>query len=106
MEFLKSCANGTPTPSPGSGGTPGPGTPTAGPGNGPSSHATDVPPRDPAALDRQITQLDQQVARLLQEAGENPTAAQALQILQILAERNRLTSLRDGLANGGDPNDY
>ncbi len=88
----------TPPPSqqPGPSGTPGaPGTPAAG-----------APPSDPQSLERQISQIDAQIAALLDEEGENPTAADALRILQLLAERNRLAAQRDALGGNADPRDY
>lgn len=88
--------SGTPTPgaSPGPGGAGG--TPTPGPGR----------PTSADEIDRQLNQIDSQVDRLVQEAGDTPTAAQALEILRLLAERSRIATLRDGLAGGGNPRDY
>lgn len=99
------------TPAPGGGtpgaGTPGPGSPSPGAGEG-----TPVPGGDgsePLTLDqvdRQIRDIDRQVTRLLQEAGETPTPAQALEILNLLAERARIAALRDALSGSASPNDY
>jgi Ca-activated chloride channel family protein len=88
--------SGSPTPgaSPSSGG-PG-GTPTPGPGR----------PTSTDQIDKQLSEIDSQVNRLVQEAGDTPTAAQALDILRLLAERSRIATLRDGLAGGGNPRDY
>ncbi|PFG75437.1 hypothetical protein [Tepidiforma thermophila] len=69
---------------PGSGGTPGPTI---------------------AQLNRQIEAIDREVQRLLLQAGEQPTPAQALRILELLAERSRLAQLRDALA-GRPGTDY
>jgi len=95
----------TPTPSPsqqpGQDGTPDPnGTPGA-----QASPAAGAP-SDAQSLERQIAQIDSQVAALLDESGENPTAAEALKILQLLAERNRLAAQRDSLSGNADPKDY
>jgi len=106
--------DGTPQPgggTPQSGGsTPGSGTPT--PGGSPSAGATPTTPgnsaggQSKAELDRQIRDIDQRVDRLIEAAGETPTPAQALEILQLLSERSRLASLRDALTGGGGPKDY
>lgn len=115
---------GTPTPpaspgasaSPGQGGngsaiqTPVTGTPTpGGTGGGLGSPTAGTGQQNPTSLqelDRQLRNIDQEVARLLEEAGETPTAAQALEILRLLAERSRIAGLRDSLAGGGGPRDY
>ena len=98
--------DGTPTPAPsqqpGQSGTPDPnGTPGA-----PGTPTAGARPSDAQSLERQIGQIDAQVAALLDEAGENPTAAEALKILQLLAERNRLAAQRDALSGNADPKDY
>ena len=111
---------GTPPPGAGNPGEPSPGP--GGPGN-PSATGTPVPaPRTPSAdaspsggqpgdratpqeIDRQLRQIDAQVARLVQQAGESPTAAQAVEILRLLAARSRLAGLRDDNASG-NPRDY
>ena len=46
-----------------------------------------------------------QVARLVTEGGETPTAAQALEILRLLAERSRIAAQRDGTTSN-NPRDY
>jgi tetratricopeptide (TPR) repeat protein len=98
----------TASPTPGTGGTPGPdGTATPdvtdpGAGNTPG-------PQRPGSLqeiERRLADLDAEIARLIEEAGEEQDAAEALRILQLLAERQRIASLRDALDGGGDPNDY
>jgi Ca-activated chloride channel family protein len=102
--------SGSGTPSPGAGtpgsGTPGAGTPGAGQGNGtPTAGATN----QPVTLDqveRQIRDIDRQVTRLIQEAGETPTPSEALEILSLLAERARIAALRDALSGSASPNDY
>lgn len=81
------------TPSPGAGGTPGPGA------------SPDTPSRI-AELDDQIGQINTQIDRLLQVAGDAPTPQQALEILRLLAERTNRASERDALDGGGDPRDY
>jgi len=98
-------AGGQDNPSPGNPGQDGtPSTPPARPtpaaGQGQQQATT------PEALERQLAQIDAQVNALLRQAGDNPTPSQALQILQMLAERNRLAAQRDAFAGGGDPNDY
>ena len=117
--------NGPPgTPSPGAGGTPGPGQGTPLPGQGgqtpqpgatpqptPGQDGTPVPGSGGtpgptiAQLNRQIESIDREVQRLLLQAGEQPTPAQALRILELLAERSRLAQLRDALA-GRPGTDY
>ncbi|GIW13593.1 MAG: hypothetical protein KatS3mg062_1032 [Tepidiforma sp.] len=122
---------GTPGASPGPAGTPGgdatpgPGgaTPVPGPGGQSPVPATPSPGASPGAtgtpspgsggatgptiaeLNRQIDAIDRQVQQLLLEAGEQPTPAQALQILELLAERSRLAQLRDALS-GRPGTDY
>lgn len=95
---------GQDNPAPGNpgqdGSTPPPPSPSPGAGQGQPQATT------PEALERQLRQLDGQVNALLRQAGDNPTPSQALQILQLLAERNRLAAQRDAFAGGGDPNDY
>lgn len=99
-----------------SGGQPGPDQ-TAPPGGSPGaaggsqgnqgSASGPGPAVSPDALNSQIVQLDGQVNGILQASGGNPDAAQALQILQLLAERNRIAAQRDALNGGvGNPNDY
>lgn len=101
---------GNGTPSPGAG-TPGPGTPgagTPGPGQG---GGTPTPGAGNQTLtldqvERQIRDIDRQVTRLIQEAGETPTPSEALEILNLLAERARIAALRDALSGSAAPNDY
>ncbi len=104
----------TPDPGPGGSSTPGPGG-TPGPDGsstpGPSDPgATTTPgPSRPGSLqeiERQLANLDAEIARLVDDAGEDWDAAEANRILQLLAERQRISSLRDALDGGGDPNDY
>ncbi|WP_322795540.1 VWA domain-containing protein [Tepidiforma sp.] len=80
---------GQPTPQPGTDGTPQPGQP------GPTI----------AGLNQQIQAIDREIQRLLLEAGEQPTPSQALQILELLAERSRIAALRDALT-GRPGTDY
>ena len=107
----------SPTPGEAADGGPGTGalpptpnsTPTAGgrvpppstgpPGAGPGAS------RDAASIDKQLRDLDAQVARLVAEGGERPTAAQALAILRLLAERSRIAAQRDG-STSNNPRDY
>ncbi|MBI2766474.1 MAG: VWA domain-containing protein [Chloroflexi bacterium] len=98
--------NATTTTAPGAeGAQPQPGQPGSQPGNGQNAPDNNRP-ASPAEVDRQLRDLDTQIARLVQEAGDNPTASQALAILQMLAERSRLAAIRDALTGGGDPRDY
>ncbi len=114
-------ADGSPgpdgTPPPGGGpeptGTPGPdGSPVPGPsgtpapGDSPPGDGQPSQPQDPSQLTRQIGEIQARIARLVENAAGNPTAAQALEILDLLAEQQRLTGVRDALAGGGDPKDY
>ncbi|MGH2608586.1 MAG: hypothetical protein ACRDHF_05800, partial [Tepidiformaceae bacterium] len=96
------------SPTPGTGGTPGPdGSSTPGPSD-PGATTTPGPSR-PGSLqeiERQLANLDAEIARLVDDAGEDWDAAEANRILQLLAERQRISSLRDALDGGGDPNDY
>lgn len=80
------------------GSAPGQGTPTpgAGPGN----------PVSPDQLERQLRDIDSRIARMLEAAGETPTAEEAYQVLELLAERARIASLRDSFSGGGSPRDY
>ncbi len=104
------------TPTPGPGGadpsaTPGPvGPPAAGatppPGNNPPGAGPPSQPQDPRQLSQRITEIQGRIQQLVEDAAGNPTAAQALQILDLLAEQQRLTGVRDALSGGGDPKDY
>jgi Ca-activated chloride channel family protein len=86
--------------------TPAPSAPGAQQGNQGGSTGPGQTP-SPDALSQQIAQLDSEVNGILQASGGNPDAAQALQILQLLAERNRIAAQRDALNGGaGNPNDY
>jgi Ca-activated chloride channel family protein len=105
-----------PSQQPGGAGTPQPGDPSPGsgtpqPGGTPQAGGTPTPgstagAQSKAELDRQIRDIDQRVNRLLQEAGETPSPAQALEILRLLAERSRLAGLRDAFNGGGGVKDY
>ena len=83
------------TPPPTQSGPPGAGSPQ--PGSGTT--------RDSASIDKQLRDIDAQVARLVREGGETPTAAQALGILRLLAERSRIAAQRDG-ETSNNPRDY
>lgn len=91
-------------------GTPGPGAPGAGsPSPSPATPApggNGTPPLTLDQLERQIRDIDGQVTRLIEEAGETPTPAEALEILDLLAERARIAALRDALGGAVSPNDY
>ena len=85
---------GTPSPSGGAGAPPA-ATPQSGLGQS----------RDGATIDKQLRDIDAQVARLVQAAGDTPTAAQALEILRLEAERSRIAAQRDG-ETSKNPRDY
>jgi len=96
------------TPPGGGQGTPGPGTPQPG---GPGAGGTPTPGGSPAPgsiaeIDRALRELDQRVNRLLLEAGDEPSAQEATEILRLLAERTRLAQLREALGGNADPSDY
>ncbi len=96
--------NATPT-------APGDGSPDATPAPGQTPQPGDSPgtgerPQNIQEIERRLADLDAQVARLIAEAGDEPDAAEALRILQLLAERQRVSSLRDALTGGNDPRDY
>ena len=97
-------ANGEPTPgegtpSPGDepGGTPGPGDPEGTPQPGDPLTADE--------FDRRIREIDELVARMILEAGDTPSPAEAFDILELLAERSRLAALRNALGGRVDPGD-
>ncbi|MEX2080969.1 MAG: VWA domain-containing protein [Dehalococcoidia bacterium] len=99
----------TGTQQPGNGGqpTPNPGaTPEPGSTPGPSDPGDDGGRPSGADIDAQIDALDRQIAQLLTEAGPEPSALEAIQILELLAERARIAAQRDALRGGGDPLDY
>jgi len=103
--------SGQPTPGSGSPGpgesTPAAGTPTPGiGGSGGSPTAGTPPPNSLLELERQLRQIDQEIQRMLLEAGEVPSAQEALEILRLLRERAELATLRDAFAGGGKPRDY
>ena len=56
-------------------------------------------------FERRLREIDAEVQRLIEEAGEAPTAAEALEILELLNERSRIAALRDALDGGVDPDD-
>jgi Ca-activated chloride channel family protein len=112
-------------PQPGPGGQPqdGPGGEGAEPGEDPPGDGQDPgesggedpaggdgstggSPASPAEVERRIGEIDRAVESILREGGEEPSASDAVRILQMLAERSRLTALRGSLAGGGDANDY
>lgn len=102
--------NGNGTPSPGAGtpgtGTPGAGTPGPGQGAGTPTPGAGTQTVTLDQVERQIRDIDRQVTRLIQEAGETPTPSEALEILNLLAERARVAALRDALSGSAAPNDY
>ena len=84
------------TPQPGQGGTPAAGSTPGAAGR----------PTSPEDIERQLTALDSQIAQLFRASGDQPTAEEALAILKLLAERSRLSGLRDAFRGGDRPNDY
>ncbi|MCC6380874.1 MAG: VWA domain-containing protein [Dehalococcoidia bacterium] len=112
-------AGATPTPAPDGGGdqsqtggqtpeagsTPPPGTTPQSGGGGAQANSTPGP-QSPAEVERQLARVDARIAAAIQQAGEKPTAAEATEILKLLAERARLAAMRDAFAGGGDPRDY
>lgn len=87
---------------PGSGGGQGQGTPVPGQSATPGG----ATPRTDQQIDQQLKDIDAQVAQLLEDSGNNPDAAQALRILQLLAEHSRISGLRDPNASTSGPKDY
>ncbi|MGH2626066.1 MAG: tetratricopeptide repeat protein, partial [Anaerolineales bacterium] len=97
---------GTPSATPAPGESPPPGeSPTQGSSQPGSTPGPDRP-GSLAEIERRLADIDAEVARLVEEAGEQTDAAEALRILQLLAERQRISSLRDALTGGDDPGDY
>ena len=92
---------GSPTPTPGQGGQVGPGNAPGQPG-GPAGQR----PESIQDIERELSRLDGEVQRAIQAAGEQPSAADALRILQLLAERERIAAIRDAILGNADPNDY
>lgn len=107
------------TPSPGAGGqgqpTPGQGTPSPGqPATPTPGAATPVPGGSPGPgqssptlqeLEQALDEIDDEITRRLEEAGETPTTTEALEILNLLAERSRIAALRDAFGAGVAPGD-
>ncbi len=102
--------NGSGTPSPGAGtpgtGTPGAGTPGPGQGAGTPTPGAGTQTVTLDQIERQIRDIDREVTRLIEEAGETPSPSEALEILNLLAERARIAALRDALSGAAAPNDY
>lgn len=73
--------------------------------NGDSSGSGGGRPADIESLEDQIGDLDRQIQEILRE-GHQPTAEEAAKVLDLLAERSRLNSLRDVFSIGSDPLDY
>lgn len=103
---------GTPSPPQGDGATPmpgggspqpgGQGTPQPGGQTGPGS---DRPPSDAQLADR-IAAIDREVAAILDAAAGQLSPGDVERILDLLAERERLSALRGILSGAADPNDY
>lgn len=82
--------------------TPGAGQPAPQPGATPSLGSG----RGDQQVQKDLSQIDAQVTQLLEKSGNNPDAAQALEILKLLAERSRISALRDASAGNSGPKDY
>ncbi len=103
----------TPTPSSGPSGTPGPGTPVANPSatpepgetGEPTDNATPGPGSSDSELEDRIAQIDAEARSIADEAGDSLTHEQALRLLQLNEERNRLSSLLESEQDSTDPSD-
>lgn len=103
---------GEPTAEPG-GGTPGPGEGTPTPGEATGTPSPGAPGSTPQAgepqtiedFERRLTEIDALVERKIIEAGETPSPAEALEILELLDERARIAALRDALSGDVEPED-
>jgi Ca-activated chloride channel family protein len=81
----------------------GPGQPQDGPGGQDGQQGG-----RPATLDdlnNRIAEIDREVERLQREAGGTPSPAQALEILDLLAERSRLSGMRSAFTGADDAAD-
>ncbi|MBI5946869.1 MAG: VWA domain-containing protein [Chloroflexi bacterium] len=76
-----------------------------GSGDQPPSNA-EPRPGSPGEIEARLSDLDREIARLLREAGENPSAAEAIKILDLIAERNRIAAMREALTGNSNPRDY
>lgn len=96
-------------PTPGDPGSPGDappdGSPTPAEGE-PGSEQQQGQPGSPSEIQQRLQELDAAIARLTEEAPEDRSPAEAQRILDLIAERARITAMRDALSGGGDPNDY
>jgi len=70
------------------------------PGGGASAPGT------PREVQDRIDAIDAEIARLIQDSAGQPTAEEALRILDLLAERARLAGSRNTFDPSADPNDY
>ncbi len=86
-------------------GDPGQGEPGEGePGDGgPGQAGGPLSPRD---IEERLRAIDQEIQGILQETGGQPDAAEALRILELLAERSRLAQQLAGIGPGDNPRDY
>ncbi len=103
----------SPTPQPGmSGPTPGPGdgSPQAGgqatPQPGSAAEPGSGRPSSEAQIADRIAAIDREVAAILDAAGGELSPEDVERILDLLAERERLSALRGSLSGAADPNDY
>lgn len=63
-------------------------------------------PVSPSDIDQRMRQLDREIQSILQESGGEPSASEALRILDLLAERSRLAQQLAGIGPEADPRDY
>lgn len=85
-------------------------TPGAGQGSSPQGQSDQSPgqvgPQSPQQVEKQLSDIDRQVAQLLDESGQQPNTEQALEILRLLEERSRIAGQRPPSGQQSDPNDY
>ncbi len=107
----------SPTPRPGDSAPP---DATATPGSGPGQPNSSGGPQagtpgqgnpsggapSPQEIERQLRQIDGDVAGILKDAGDQPTPEQALQILRLLEERSKIAGERTATGPASGPNDY
>jgi Ca-activated chloride channel family protein len=82
------------TPGPSDGGTPQPGDPTGG------------LPQTVEEAESLIDEIDAEIAAIQDQAGPELTREEALDILDLIAERSRIAALRESLGGRNDPGDY
>jgi len=107
-------AGASPTPQPGTsgptpgtgGGSPQPdGQATPQPGGGATESGSERPSSEAQLADR-IAAIDREVAAIIDAAGGELSPEDVERILELLAERERLSALRGAFSGATDPNDY